>query len=146
MLHFKKILVPFDGSDHAKKALTQAIDLVQNSEDAELCILAINEDVTAVAVNNLERVYINPQPTLSKYDPANDYIAMAKKMIPEGIKTNYVVKTGDAGILIEDMANHEHFDLVIMGSRGLGIFTGLLLGSVSNYTLSHVECPVFIIK
>ena len=79
MLHFKKILVPFDGSDHAKKALTQAIDLVQNSEDAELCILAINEDVTAVAVNNLERVYINPQPTLSKYDPANDYITMAKK-------------------------------------------------------------------
>lgn len=49
MLHFKKILVPFDGSDHAKKALTQAIDLAQNSKDAELCILAINEDVTAVA-------------------------------------------------------------------------------------------------
>lgn len=146
MLHFKKILIPFDGSDHAKKALQQAIDIAHNSEGATLYILGINEDVTAMAVNNLERVSLNPVPDFSKYDPANDYIAAAKEMIPADVKAEYIVKTGDAGILIEDMANHEGMDLVIMGSRGLGVFTGLLLGSVSNYTLSHVTCPVFIVK
>ena len=33
-----------------------------------------------------------------------------------------------------------------LGSRGLGALTGMLLGSVSNYLLTHVEAPVFIVK
>ena len=36
--------------------------------------------------------------------------------------------------------------MIIMGSRGLGALTGMLLGSVSNYLLTHVEAPVFIVK
>ena len=36
MLDFKKILVPYDGSNHAKKALNQPISLAQCSDGAEL--------------------------------------------------------------------------------------------------------------
>ena len=41
MLDFKKILIPYDGSSHAKKALNQAISLAQCSDGAELyvCLL-----------------------------------------------------------------------------------------------------------
>ena len=41
MLDFKKILVPYDGSSHAKKALNKAISLAKCSDGAELYVATI---------------------------------------------------------------------------------------------------------
>ncbi len=37
-------------------------------------------------------------------------------------------------------------DLLVVGSRGLGGFKGLLLGSVSQQCVQHAECPVVIVR
>jgi nucleotide-binding universal stress UspA family protein len=36
-------------------------------------------------------------------------------------------------------------DLVVLGTRGLGGFTGLLLGSVTHHVAHHVRCPLVVI-
>ena len=37
-------------------------------------------------------------------------------------------------------------ELIIMGSRGLGIVKGVLLGSVSQYIVEQAKCPVLVVK
>jgi nucleotide-binding universal stress UspA family protein len=43
-----------------------------------------------------------------------------------------------------DMA--EGADLLVVGSRGHGGFVGMLVGSVSQYCVSHATCPVVVIR
>ncbi len=58
--------------------------------------------------------------------------------IPEA--TTSVVET------IVNQAVRENADLIIVGTRGLGAFKKLILGSVSNGVVSHAHCPVLVIR
>lgn len=120
--------------------------MAESSKDTVLYVASIDEDVSALSVNNLERAYINEQLKAVNYSPANKNLQEAKKVIPETVKAEYLKKTGDAGPLLEVLAKENNCDLIVMGSRGLGALNSLLLGSVSNYMLTHSECPIFIIK
>jgi nucleotide-binding universal stress UspA family protein len=54
-----------------------------------------------------------------------------------------VVRQGQAAdVLLEEARGA---DLLVVGSRGLGGFTGLLLGSVSQQCAHHATCPVAIV-
>jgi nucleotide-binding universal stress UspA family protein len=50
---------------------------------------------------------------------------------------------GNASAALLDAA--EAADLVVVGSRGLGGFKGLVLGSVSHHVAHHSTCPVIVL-
>ena len=37
-------------------------------------------------------------------------------------------------------------DLLVVGSRGHGAFTGMLTGSISVHVVNHAECPVVVVR
>jgi len=51
--------------------------------------------------------------------------------------------------VVETIINHaakEHVDLIIVGTRGLGGFKKMLIGSVSSGVISHANCPVLVVR
>jgi nucleotide-binding universal stress UspA family protein len=54
-----------------------------------------------------------------------------------------VIRNGSAARQL--IAESEDAEMLIVGSRGLGGFTGLLLGSVSRSCVEHADCPVLVI-
>ena len=60
------------------------------------------------------------------------------------IETHYVM--GEPAIQIVKKAEEGNYQLIIMGSRGLGNIKGLMLGSVSQKVSQLSHCPVLIIK
>ena len=62
---------------------------------------------------------------------------------PPGVVVEPVLQHGGAAGLLLQAARDA--DLLVVGSRGRGGFTGLLLGSVSQQCSSHAPCPVVIV-
>ncbi len=63
---------------------------------------------------------------------------------------------GDSGVVVTPILREGHpvdvlvaesgrADLLVVGSRGLGGFKGLLLGSVSQQCAQHSRCPVVVV-
>lgn len=62
----------------------------------------------------------------------------------EGVQVRTVVREGDpAHVLLHEA---EGAELLVVGSRGLGGFRDLLLGSVSQQCAHHAPCPVVILR
>lgn len=70
-------------------------------------------------------------------------VACALGESPPVSPTLRVVKGQPADVLIEASRSA---DLLVVGSRGRGAFTGMLLGSVSQHCVQHALCPVVVIR
>jgi len=64
----------------------------------------------------------------------------------KGIKFLDVVEFGEEGQTIVSFADHNNFDLIVIGSRGMGKLGEVFLGSTSNYVMHSSKIPVMIIK
>ena len=71
-----------------------------------------------------------------------DAVAKATAWAPEVQLEPRIEKAAPALALV---AASEGADLLVVGSRGLGGFTSLLLGSVSQYCTHHAHCPVLVV-
>jgi nucleotide-binding universal stress UspA family protein len=61
----------------------------------------------------------------------------------DGVAVETLIPEGQAaGVLVEAS---KKVNLLVVGSRGHGQFTGVLLGSVSEFCAAHSECPVVIV-
>jgi nucleotide-binding universal stress UspA family protein len=69
-----------------------------------------------------------------------------KTITDKTLKISSEIIQGSPAQVIVDQAESWGADLIIMGSRGLGIWNRLLLGSVSNAVVHHAKCSVEVIR
>jgi nucleotide-binding universal stress UspA family protein len=149
MLKYKKILVPFDGSKHAEKALLQAIDLAQAGDGTKIYLATICNMVSAMS--NFDQVSIaegclTAKLTQDLETQCKNDLEKAKAQIPKDVPYEVLYEVGSPGPVLLSMAEDHHCDLIVMGSRGLGPLKGIFMGSVSSYLVSRAKCPVLIVK
>ena len=160
----KKILVPIDGSIESDKALTRAREIAEK-DGAEMVLYHVAER-RPIPIKNypfsdyplgwLRGVTGYNSPSLyptwaeefdTKYEAhLEDYFHQALKKVNEEktdkVKTSLVVEAGDPVDRILDKSKDENFDLIVMGSTGLGSVDRFLFGSVSNGVKTHSKIPV----
>jgi nucleotide-binding universal stress UspA family protein len=138
-----KILVPVDGSDNSFRALDQALFIAKSTGAAVTAIHVIDRPPT---------VYVESQKLLdelmSNYrkESAKILDKSQEKAKEKGVAIDTVLAEGDPATNISGYAEKEGFDLLVIGSRGLGRFRAAVLGSTSNKVLHHTKCSVLITK
>ncbi|MGM7719266.1 universal stress protein [Metabacillus sp. Hm71] len=138
---FKNILLATDGSEHAFRAAIKAAEVAKLSDDANITIIYVVDGSTSksdvLSDGSKEAVY---ERRLRKIRPTEEILK--QKQI------NYTVEIlkGEPGPEIVRYANKQHFDIVVIGSRGLNKLQEMVLGSVSHKVAKRVECPVMIVK
>lgn len=81
------------------------------------------------------------------WEAGRSIIRLSQKHLADaGIAVNYEVLEGRPADVICNYAKEQNFDLIIVGNRGQGKVSKLLLGSVSNEVVQSAPCPVLIIR
>lgn len=140
MNEFKHILVPVDGSESAGRAIDQAVAIAQLF-GAEIDFLYV-ANINHLAIN----ACLSDAILEAVMKAGNVILERAMERIPQGIKASSFSETGSPGVVILDFANEHGNDLIVMGSRGLGVVKGVLLGSVSQHLVEQADCPVMVVK
>jgi len=136
-----KIVVGVDGSPSSLAALRWAHDQAA-AHDAKLyaVMAAVPPPVTVSA--GMPRV-TNTAPRDTAERTLDDAVRRAVGDAPAVPVERTVLAGSPAKVLLDFSADA---DLLVVGSRGIGGFAGLLLGSVSQQVTQHGRCPVVVIR
>jgi nucleotide-binding universal stress UspA family protein len=153
---FRNVLVAFDGSPHAEKALQHAVDLAQ-SEGARLTLLTAYPSyldvVSGTALGGFASgTGLGGGPAINVDEIQEQLRAEAKAtldrasaQVPAGVSSQTVLATGPPAQMVLDQVREGQHDLVVMGTRGRTGIGAMLLGSVSHNVLHHSHVPVLIV-
>src|SRR5688572_24156658 len=136
------IVVGVDGSEGSKFALAWACDVARRRGESRIVAIAtwlssvpesspwfagydLPLDLTEITTTKLREA-------VAAVEAENDAIAVEQRVVC-GSAAAVLIAEGNAA------------DLLVVGSRGLGGFKGLLLGSVSSQVVTHAPCPTVIV-
>jgi nucleotide-binding universal stress UspA family protein len=132
----KKILVAFDGGQPAIRALELAAELAGRFE-AKVGVVSV----------------VPVHPGRAPIDPWDDRavhtaeLATARAILAEhGILPTLYEPAGDPARTIETVAEEGGYDMIVVGSRGQGMLSRALQGSVSEHLATHAAATVVVAR
>lgn len=139
----KKILIPFDGSESAMRAVRFVADQVKDRHQAEVHLLHIVEPLNITTDPN----YWKPEVQRDHLNKGEQTVARAKKVFEDnGVTPISAVHMGwphhDIAKYVRDNGCTE----IVMGSRGMSPAASFFVGSVATRVMQLVDCPVTLVK
>ncbi|MBP2654850.1 MAG: teaD [Firmicutes bacterium] len=147
MPEFKNILVPTDGSPNSLRAAAHAGYLAELSDASVSVLNVVNLFSKISAFGDVgSGIYIPEKVVEDIKDAGLAVVNETLKQIPAQVAVQSFVEVGLPTEVIVDFCAERSYDLIVMGSRGLGVIREILLGSVSSYVLYYAKCPVLVVK
>jgi len=141
----QRILVPVDGSETAVRAVDYALHLARGSRGpVELHLLTVQPPIVSGGV----RMFFKHEEIEAYYqDSGQEALRAAREQLDKAGQA-YVqhVRVGPIGETIVAYANEKHCDHIVMGSRGLGAISGMVLGSAATKVIHLADVPVTLVK
>ncbi|MCZ8238090.1 MAG: universal stress protein [Leptospiraceae bacterium] len=140
--YIQKILIPIDGSESSKRALEFGIAIAK-AANAKVTVLEVIEDFGPLpgyydaAPPGKDRVkWISEQRFEKVHTILDDSSIQWTRTIKEGYAADEILKVSEDG----------KFDLIVIGSRGMGAVGRFLVGSVSDRVVHHAHCSVTVVR
>ena len=141
LMMYKKILVPTDGSEFAKKAGKHALFLSKVS-GAEIVAVSVTENNFVNGLPLDDEIYqLNQilkersEENLKEFDELNE----------DDVKITHVIREGSPARVILEVAQEEDIDLIVMGSSGKSGFDSFIMGSVADKVVNSAKCAVLVV-
>jgi nucleotide-binding universal stress UspA family protein len=132
----KKILVAYDGGEASYRALELAVELAQKFE--------ATIGVVSVIPVHAGRVPVDPWDDRGVHTA--ELAEAARLLRQKGIDPVMHEPAGDPAATIEKIAEEGGYDMVVVGSRGLGLLSRALQGSVSEHVATHSRTTVVVAR
>jgi nucleotide-binding universal stress UspA family protein len=133
---FKSVLVAYDGSVHAVKALRIAVDISKK----------YNASLNVAMAVNLPDVPAGDEFSSEGTSYQGELERAAEIARQENVPVVTHILRGSAAETIFRFAVDNSFDLVVVGARGKNAVKRFLLGSVSTHLTVNLDCPVLVVK
>ena len=144
----KKILVAIDGSENSMRAL-ETSKLLAKVYKSELEMLSVLQTPVSVIGNpSMNGVFWDEYFAKGKAETEKWLDQLVKSAEEEGIEACAKIVEESPSVVgsIVDTAQAEDADLIVIGTRGLGGFRRLVLGSVSSGIAEHAHCDVLVVR
>ena len=138
----KNILVAYDGSEGAEKALNNAIEIS----------IGLQSKLTALWIGGFMPYYHETIAEIDEESKAIDSFShkLKKKLKIKsqevGIEIEYAHLKGNPAKLIVEYAEKNHIDMIVMGCRGHSGLWGNDLGHVTDKVSENAKCNVLITR
>lgn len=141
----KRILVATDGSDGADRALDAAADLAKSC-GAELVLVTVEQGYLRGDLEEFRWAENATVDEILNAVSAEILKRAGERAAARGIKpVRSHAGLGEAASFILDVAAREQPDMIVVGKRGKGRLSGLLLGSVSQKLVSLAQCKILVV-
>ncbi|ACB53568.1 unknown [Crocosphaera subtropica ATCC 51142] len=135
---FKTILFPVDQSRETREAAETVINLVK-TYDSRLILLSVVEKTP-------DGQGISQGGIMTSTEAVAQLLQGAQALFADqGIEAEIIEKEGKPPFIICDVADEKNADLIIMGSRGLGLTSEGASESVTHLVINLAPCPILII-
>ena len=144
----KRILVGFDESEPAERALTRAADLAE-ALGAHLLVVSVAVPAVpgpgvAAALPTVPAQFAAS--ATDEFEAAEEHLERARSMLAgRQIEIEFVSEVGAPAARLVEVAEARDADLIVVGTREPGFLARLLEGSVSDDVSRSTHCDVMIV-
>ena len=139
------ILLPVDGSENSLRAVNQVIAMKELYRDP-ISVNLLN--VQAQVISGAVKMFISQQQLNDYYrEEGMKALATSRALLDQsGIDYQHHIGVGEIAATIVSYATDKRCQQIVMGSRGGGGFSGVLLGSTAIRVVQLADVPVLLVK